>query len=153
MEIRRYLPGDDAALADVFVKAVRSTSTEDYSAEQIEVWASIAEDRRKWSKGLKGRIGFVAEQDAEALGYITFEPNGHIDHLFVAGRFQRRGVALALYRRVEREARGRALRRIFVEASVKARLFFESVGFSLITAQTVLCKGVPFVSYKMEMFL
>ena len=87
------------------------------------------------------------------MGFITFEPNGHLDHLYVDSHFQRQNVASALYRRVEQEARTHGVRRIFTEASITARPFFESLGFRLIAPQSVMYRGISFLNYKMERFL
>jgi GNAT superfamily N-acetyltransferase len=153
MKIRRYQPEDAAALAEIFTEAIRSTANRDYLPHQIDAWAFGPTDMSDWSKRLGSQIVFIAEEDTEVAGYITFDPNGHLDHLYVQSRFQRQGVASMLYSRVEQEARLLGLPRIFTEASITARPFFESRGFLLIAPQTVVHRGVSFVNYKMERFV
>jgi len=153
MNIRCYRPEDAAALAEVFIEAVRSKANRDYSPQQIDAWALGPTDTSDWSKRLGSQIVFIAGEDTEVAGFITFEPSGHLDHLYVHSRFQRQGVAAMLYGRVEQEARSLGISRIFTEASITARPFFESRGFLLVAPQTVVHRGVSFVNYKMERFM
>jgi putative acetyltransferase len=153
MKIRCYQPQEASALARVFTESIHSTAIKDYAPHQIAAWAAVPTDTADWSRRLNSLIVFVAEQDSEVAGFITFEPDGHLDHLYVNSHFQRQGVASALYRRVEQEARTYGVRRIFTEASITARPFFESLGFQVIAPQSVLCREVSFVNYKMERFL
>ena len=48
------------------------------------------------------------------------------------------------------EARRVGLARLFTEASITARPFFEAHGFTVLAAQVVTCRGVEFVNYRME---
>ena len=153
MNIRSYQPEDAAALAEVFTEAIRSTANRDYVPQQIDAWALVPTDTSDWSKRLGSQIVFIAEEDSEVAGFITFEPSGHLDHLYVQSRFQRQGVASMLCGRVEKEARSLGISRIFTEASITARPFFESRGFLLVAPQTVVHRGVSFVNYKMERFM
>jgi putative acetyltransferase len=155
MYVRPYRTADAAAIASVFTDSVRSAS-KDYSPEQIVAWGPDPPDVEHWRTRIAIRIGFVAEAESfeqhkgEIAGSVTLERDGHLDDLYVAPRFQRRGVAAMLYSRVEQEAQSRHLSRIFTEASITARPFFESAGFSVVSAQTVKLRGVSFTNYRME---
>jgi putative acetyltransferase len=54
---------------------------------------------------------------------------------------------------METEARRRGIVRLFTEASITARPFFEHSGFSLIAEQVVVCRGVEFVNFRMDKHL
>jgi len=153
MTIRGYQPDDAAAVARIFTESVRSTAARDYSPEQIDAWAPDPPEVRDWHRRLDGVITFIAEQGSEVAGFITFEPDGRLAYLYVGHRFQRQGMARALCGRVEEEARARGVGRIFAEASITARPFFESAGFRAITEQWVDFRGVSFKNYRMEKFL
>src|SRR5260370_20986389 len=90
-----------------------------------------------WRRRLGERIAFVAENDSEIVGFATFEPDGHLDYIYAHRRFQRKGVASALFQCIEQEAISRGLTRIFAEASITARPFFESLGFRFIPAHPI----------------
>jgi putative acetyltransferase len=153
MKVRCYQPDDAAALAHIFTESVHTTCKKDYSAEQIAAWAPEPPDLEHWRRELDSRIVYIAEIDSEIAGFITFEPDGHLDHLYVHSRFQRCGVASALYRRLEEEAVARGVHRIFTEASITARQFFESTGFRAIASQMVERSGILLTNCRMEKFL
>ena len=145
-----YEVADNSVLARLFSETVRAVNAADYSAEQVEVWAGDPPNLERWLGQGAGRIVFVAEHDSQIVGFVNFEPNGHIDHLYVHRLFQRIGVASALLRCIEEHACSTQLNRIFTEASITARPFFEHAGFQVIAAQTVTLKGISFSNYCME---
>jgi putative acetyltransferase len=153
MNVRLYQAGDNSVLARLFTETVHAVNAADYSPEQVEVWAGDPPDVERWLGRVGGRIAFVAEHDSEIVGFATFEPNGHLDHLYVHHRFQRQGVASALFRRIEEEAVSRGVERVFTEASITAHPFFEHSGFRVIAPQTVAIKGISFLNYRMEKIL
>jgi putative acetyltransferase len=61
-----------------------------------------------------------------------------------------RGVGGGLYGAVERVARADGIRRIFTEASITARPFFERQGFRVVREQTVVRRGVAMTNFAME---
>jgi N-acetylglutamate synthase-like GNAT family acetyltransferase len=54
---------------------------------------------------------------------------------------------------IEAEARRIGLARLFTEASITARPFFEDQGFTVIAPQMVTCREVEFVNFRMERLL
>jgi len=106
-----------------------------------------------WRRRLSERIAFVAEHDSEIVGFATLEPDGHLDYIYAHRRFQRQGVASALFQRIEQEAISRGVARIFAEASTTARPFFEHVGFRMIASQRIKHRGISFINYRMEKFI
>lgn len=148
--MRCYKPKDAAAVARLFTESVRATCTRDYSPKQIAAWAPEPPDVEQWRRRLDSLIAFLAEEDSKIVGFATFESDGHLDHLYVDNRFQRRGVASALWRRIEQEALARGIHRIFTEASVTALPFFESVGFRVTASGNIEHNEVSFKNYRME---
>ena len=150
MKLRSYRPEDNASLAGLFAEAVRAIGLADYTAEQLAVWAEAAPDLERWRCEAEGRVVFVAEDEGGVSGFATFEADGHIDHLYVHPRFQRRGAASELLGEIEARAASLGIGRIFTEASITARPFFERAGFRVIAAQEVAIRGTAFVNYRME---
>jgi putative acetyltransferase len=62
----------------------------------------------------------------------------------------RRGVGSRLYGAVEERARQWGLKRIFTEASITARPFFERHGFRIVRERTVVVRGVEMTNFAME---
>jgi len=153
VKVRLYRPTDTSALARLFTDTVRAINSLDYSPEQITAWAPDPPDLNHWRDRLSHRMVFVAENDEAVIGFVTFEGDGHLDHLYVHHRFQRRGIATALCQRVEQHIPSTGITRLFTEASITARPFFERIGFQVIASQTVEHRGVSFTNFRMVKFL
>jgi GNAT superfamily N-acetyltransferase len=121
-----------------------------YSAEQLHAWAPQAPDPRTWHERTGSRLTLVAEAEDEVLGFAEMEEDGHLDMLYVRKDAVGRGVGSRLYRAVERRARERGLERVFTEASITARPFFERKGFCVVREQTVTVRGVAMTNFAME---
>lgn len=60
------------------------------------------------------------------------------------------GVGKQLYRELEKKALDLGVKKLFVDASITARPFFEKLNFKTIRQQTVELRGVDFMNYRME---
>jgi putative acetyltransferase len=148
--IRPYRPADVDVLIALFRAAVRQVASRDYSPAQVQAWAPDVIDRAPWLERRASRPTFVAEIDGRIAGFSDLEPDGHVDMMYVHPDYTGRGVAGALLRHVEAAARAQTLARLFTEASITARPFFEHHGFRLLAPQTVTLRGQDFVNYRME---
>lgn len=149
MRIRAYAAADLEGLIALFRESVRTVARRDYTAEQLLAWAPDEIDRAGWGLRLAASGTWVAAVDDRAVGFISLEPDGHIDVLYVDAASQRRGIASALLRRVENAARTQGLDRLFTEASMTAKPFFERHGFHVIEAQTVTRCGQELTNFRM----
>ena len=146
--MRPYTTADSEKTARIFLEAVRETASRDYNRSQIEAWAHVDPDA--WAVKRMGRPTWIAEVGGEPAGFTDLEPNGHLDMMFVLPRFQRQGVATALLDCVLQAALEKGMVRVFTEASITARPFFEKRGFAVIAAQTVSARGETLTNYRME---
>ena len=89
----------------------------------------------------------LAIEKNEIVGFISYEPNGHIEFLYTAPGVERQGVASALYREVEKELPGVSL---FTEASLVAKPFFMQHSFTVVEEQEALLDGVMLRRYAMR---
>ncbi len=153
MIIRRYVPDDLDGLIALFHASVRRIAIKDYTEAQVKAWAPDDPDRERWTVRRASRPTWVAEIDGALAGFTDLEPDGHVDMMFVHPDHQGRGVAGALLRQVEAEAARLGLGRLFTEASITARPFFERKGFRMIAPQTVSVRGQDMVNYRMEKLL
>lgn len=150
MIVRLYAPEDLDGLIRLFHASVRRIAIKDYTEDQVKAWAPDDADRERWASRRASRPTWVAEIDGALAGFTDLEPDGHVDMMFVHPDHQGRGVAGALLRRVEAEAARLRLDRLYTEASITARPFFERKGFRVITPQTVSVRGQDMVNYRME---
>lgn len=149
VHIRAYSEADLDALIDLFTSSVRQVASRDYSPAQIEAWAPVAVNREQWATRLGSRPTYVAEASGQIVGFSDLEPDGHIDMLFVHADHQGQGVARALLDHITARAHEQGIARLFTEASITARLFFERNGFDQIEAQDVELRGQSFRNYRM----
>jgi putative acetyltransferase len=146
--IRSYRPTDLDAVIAIFLAAVRQVAARDYAPAQIDAWARL--DRDSWVSRRRGRATWVAVIGRSPVGFTDLEPNGHLDMLYVHPAHQRVGIASALLATAEAAAQGQGLSRIFAEASITARSFFDRRGFRLVAEQTVERRGQTLMNFKME---
>jgi putative acetyltransferase len=150
IRIRAFESDDAIALIDIFRSAVRVIARRDYTLAQVRAWAPDEMDVSAWAVRGARQQTFVAEIDSVRVGFTSLEPDGHLDLLFVHAEHQRRGIASALLARVESAAREQGLTRLFTEASITARAFFERRGFRMIGPQRVSIRGQEFINYRMD---
>ncbi len=148
--LRPYEPSDAPALLGLFRDTIRRVNARDYDPEQIRAWASDEIDPEAWAGRFAGRFVVVAVEEGRPVGFAELEADGHIDRFYVAADFQGRGVGKAMLRALVAEARRLGLERLFVEASITARPFFEAGGFAAIARQVVTHRGVDFANFRME---
>lgn len=148
--LRPYRPGDAPALLELFRNTIRRVNSRDYNAEQIAAWASDDIDLATWSARFENRLAIVAEVADQLVGFTELESDGHIDRFYVSADHQGVGVGKTLLAAIVAEARRTDVSRLYAEASITARPFFASQGFSVVAEQTVLARGVEFVNFRME---
>ena len=148
--LRLYKSDDAPVLLALFRDTIRRVNARDYSPEQIRAWASDDIDPVVWMDRFMGRFVIVADEAGQPVGFAELESDGHIDRMYVSADHQGQGIGRQLLAAVVAEARRLGLARLFVEASLTARPFFEARGFTVLTPQVVTCREVEFVNYRME---
>lgn len=96
---------------------------------------------------------FIAIIENRVAGFIELDADGHIDCTYTHPDFQGKGVASALYKHLLAEARRRNIKRLYVEASLIAKPFFEHRGFSVVKKNAIQRNGVFLVNFSMEKYL
>ncbi len=147
--IREYDPTDAGATLDIFLRAIREVASKDYNPAQIDAWAKV-DDPEVWAQWRASRPTWLAICEAQPVGFSDLKANGCLDMMFVHPDHQRKGVASLLLKTVETAARAQGHRRIFTEASLTARPFFQRKGFIVLTAQIVEKRGQTLPNFRME---
>lgn len=150
MHIQTYSADKAREIADLFHQAVHAISPAIHSPEQKEAWAPSPVDHERWAERLKRKQPWIALIDGRVAGFMELDADGHIDCAYTHPDFQRRGVASALYAQLLAQARARNLTRLYVEASLVAKPFFERQGFAVIRKNEVQRNGVVLVNFSME---
>lgn len=151
MIIRNSESRDLEAIVAVFGASIHGLATQHYDDAQLAAWAPRSPDLAEWRQRLATLKTLVAEDHARQLmGFLSFEPDGHIDLLYTAPHAARRGVASALYRAAEHRLLALGVERLFTEASLVAAPFFAAQGFHVVEEQRVERRGLVFRRYAMH---
>lgn len=148
IRIENYRIGSEAALREVFYSAIREGCVEDYTAQQIAAWAPEDYDHQWWSSLMRRLRPFVAWEGSRIVGYADLQDDGYIDHFFVHGRHQGRGVGKALMRQILSAGADRG--RLYSHVSRTAKPFFKRYGFRIVRCRDVEVQGVTMQNYLME---
>ena len=152
-DIRQYRSSDLASLIALFQDTVRKVNARDYSDQQVEVLAPDQIDPMAWMHRFATKAVRVAEFNGAPVGFVAVARDGQIDMLYVHADHQGEGIASALLRSAEAWAHSRGLARMFTEATITARPFFERRGFHLIGPQRVIRRALEFISFRMDKLL
>ena len=127
--LRPFLPADTPVLAAIFTAAIEELTGDDYSGEQQEAWASVADDEDAFGKKLAGELTLIATLRSAPVGFASLKGADHIDMLYVHPAATGKGVASALCDALERLAGGRGAKNLTVDASDNAQDFFKKRGY------------------------
>jgi len=140
MVIRRYKPGDEERLWQLYHDTTHIINGRVYTPEQCERWAPAIVDMPKWKDRIRMKNPFVADEDGKILGFGELEADGHVDYFYCAHDCQRQGVGTRLYEAIEAEARRMSIPRLHAAVSVTAKAFFLRMGFEVVKEQhNVVC--------------
>jgi putative acetyltransferase len=140
--IRRSTPNDAEGMLRAHYSAVHETAKRDYSDVVLNVWSSpvdaqrIAAYRAKMETD-RSVISFVAVDDSgQVLGFGELVPPETLGAIYVAAPAGRHGVASALYRRLETEARDLGMHVLRMDSSLTAFSFYIRHGFRELERKT-----------------
>ena len=150
MLVRKYRPGEEPELWQLFFNTIRTVNLGDYTAEQVRVWAPEDTDPERWRARIEGICPWVCVEEGDVIvGYADLQDSGYIDHFFVHHAWQRRGVGRRLMETIETEARARRIPELSAEVSVTARPFFEAFGFTVVEVKDTEVDGLVMRNFAM----
>ena len=150
MILRPYRASDAGGTLDVFLRAIRTTASRDYTPEQVAAWASEDIDVVAWGDRRLAARTQVAELDGMVVGFTDVDDEGYVDMLFVDPAVGRRGVATALLTWVVETAQAAGATELTTHASLTARPFFERVGFEVVAERHPVLRGVAMTNFAMR---
>ncbi len=153
MKIVEYTSDKAMEVIELFQGSVHEIGKQFCNAEQLTAWAPTPPDYQSWQSYLNSNKPNLLINNKEVLGFIGFEPNGHVDRLYVHKDHQRQGVATMLYQHIEQYALTINIEKIFTEASCLAKPFFESMGFVVINKNDICRDGTLLNNFSMEKLL
>lgn len=146
MELRPYQPADCKEMAQLFYDTVHTVNAQDYTKEQLDVWATGDVDLAAWNASFAEHATAVAWEGSRIVGFADMDETGYLDRLYVHKDHQGEGIATALCDRLEAEIQGKCI----THASITARPFFEKRGYVVVKEQQVERQGILLTNFVME---
>jgi len=153
MRVRTYEIGDTQEIVKLFYDTVHEVNIRDYTQAQVDAWAPAALDIASWTKSLSSKFTFVAEESDKIAGFGELETSGHIDCFYCHKDFQRQGFGRKILAQIDAKARYLGIKKLFTEASITAKPFFESQGFLVVKQQEVERRGQKIINFAMKKFI
>lgn len=149
MKIRTYDISDTEEIMQLFYETIHKVNIRDYTQEQVDAWAPANIETEVWMRRLKNKFTYVAEKEKKIIGFAQLEDKGYIDCFYCHKDFQGQGIGTQLLEQIESKARYLGLKKLFTEASITAKPFFESKKFLVVNQQTVELRGQKFTNFLM----
>ena len=143
---RKYTPEDCGTLADLFYNTVHSVNAEDYTEEQLAVWATGRVHLNQWNESFLAHYTLVAVLHEEIAGFGDIDESGYLDRLYVHKDHQGRGIATLLCEQLEAHVYPKE---VTTHASITAKPFFIKRGYCTIQEQQVSRGGILLTNYIM----
>ena len=95
-----------------------------------------------WLEKLQTKLTYIVEENGQIVRFGQLESDGHIDCFCCHNKHQRKGIGSMLLNHIEKTAKALGIKRLFTEASITAKPFFQILAFSVIREQQVERRGV-----------
>lgn len=149
--IRTATFSDIPILKELYQNTILTVNRKDYSAEEVEDWASCGDDITHLQRSFAEQHYIVAENHRQDIaGFASINDKGYMHTLFVHKDFQHQGVATLLYKYLEAYAQKKGIERITSEVSITAKPFFERQGFHVDEEQRRKANKLCLTNYKMS---
>ncbi|MEM0946917.1 MAG: GNAT family N-acetyltransferase [Pseudomonadota bacterium] len=151
LSLRPVANHDTHACLSIYLDAIHNGTSPHYTEAEREAWAprDAAHDLDAWESRLKTGLSFLAEDEAEPVGFITMTGDGYLDLFFVRPIARRNGAAAALYDHLLTAAREKGLTQLTTHASHLARWFLERRGWTVLAPEMVERHGVSLERFEM----
>ena len=150
-KIRQASLSDIPVLQELYQNTVLTVNRKDYTAEEVEDWASCGNDAAHMVELFEEQhFAVVENEEGIIVGFASVNDAGYIHTLFVHKDFQHRGIATSLYEYIESYAKERGAKKVTSEVSITAKPFFEKQGFQVDEEQKRRANRLCLINYKMS---
>lgn len=129
LALRPYLAADAVLLAEIFRASIEELTADDYSQNQRDAWASLADDEAAFAQRLAGELTLIATLEGAPVGFAALKGVDAVDMLYVHPAASGQGAASMLIDALEKLAAARGATHLTVEASDSAEDFFRNRGY------------------------
>jgi putative acetyltransferase len=121
---------DSDVLADIMFDAVRNGESR-YSELQRAAWVPARRSGEDWVARLQRQDVIVAEQDGEAVGFVSLAEGGYVDFAYIRPEAQHTGLFRQLLSRIVERAVAKREPLLWTHASLMAEPAFAKLGFTI----------------------
>ena len=148
--IRPATPNDIDRIHEIHTSAIRELCIQDYTPEQIEAWTNNRTPEG-YLRYIEQFQFYVVELDGKVVGYARYSTKSNeYCSLFVDPDYVRRGIATELSNFVFQDAIVQGLDHLWLNGSMTAIPFYETVGFAREYEKTYWFQDVPLECVRMR---
>ena len=151
--IRPYTAADRAAMVTVYYRAIREGAAAFYSEAERAAWATSSVPNPDKPDKLLDQWCYVAEENGHLTGFMSMEPQGHLDMAFVLPEVMGNGTAAALYETLMAHARAGGLRHFTVKAAHQSSRFLARRGWQVDRFERMPADGQVYDIFHMSLTL
>jgi putative acetyltransferase len=149
--VRRATAPDAQAIIAIHSRSIRALYAEDYREEQLQAWIG-----KRTAADMVARFEmhefFIAVLEGLPIGYAGYSrSSGELLSVFVDPDHARQGVATLMVQELLARARGQGMPGLWLDSSLMAVPFYESVGFISVAETTHAFGDVFLEGVRMEM--
>lgn len=127
--VRKARVEDSEEIWRIHMRAIREIANSHYTPAEIEAWASPRKAEH-YVESIRNKEFYVADEDGAVIGFGTLnDKQNEIEAVYVSPAVVRRGVGLAILRRLEERARDLGIKSLKMDASLNAVPFYKSAGY------------------------
>ncbi len=149
--VRRFKPGEEMEMVELFRHTVHRLNSRDYSPEQVAAWAPDDLDLESACEKIRANNPFVAVHNDKIIGFADIQSDGYIDQFFCHHEYAGIGIGKKLFAAIRQFASENGITAIHANVSITARPFFESLGFVVERKQEVTLRGQSFINFNMAL--
>lgn len=131
MNIEKATSKDTKEIAELFTNTIHNVNIQNYTKDQIEVWAPSTINYEKWKERFTQSKPYIAKENNKILGFFEFEKDGYIDCFYVHYNYQGKGIGSLLLNKILKIAKKNNVDIIFANVSITAKSFFEKNNFKV----------------------
>jgi len=151
MNTRLGTPSDARSIASLIREFQPMLTLDPTGAGADQYLSSVSEEAEAEYLSSPRYLYLVAEEHDKLIGFIALRDNAHLFHLFVEPRFQRQGVARALWNQAHQAAlQSGNLGEFTVNSSMMAIPVYERFGF-VAAGEPVMTHGIAFLPMRLRM--
>lgn len=150
MIIREYIKSDNSEIFKLFYNSVHSINRNNYSNDQLHVWAKKNTNPDEWCKKFENSYSLVAIENEKIIGFANVDNDGYLESIYIDKNFQNKKVATTLMNEIQKFITKNNKNELSTYSSVNAKSFFEKLGFKVESINILIRDKLELKNYYMK---